>query len=122
MLVGSDPAIAPVRRALAVWGLNADAVGVISCHGTSTKVNDSIECDIYNTQFAMRGRTAGNSIPVITQKGLTGHPKGGADAWMFNGMLQTLNSALVPGSHNADNISAGLQAFPHLYYPSRWTR
>jgi fatty acid synthase subunit alpha len=38
---------------------------------------------------------------------------------MFNGMLQTLNSALVPGSHNADNISAELQAFPHLFYPSR---
>jgi fatty acid synthase subunit alpha len=119
MLNGSDPAIAPLRRALAVWGLNADSVGVISCHGTSTKANDKNESDVYNSQFAKLGRTRGNAVPVIAQKGLTGHPKGGAAAWMFNGMLQTLNSALIPGNHNADNISAELQAFPHLFYPSK---
>jgi fatty acid synthase subunit alpha len=38
---------------------------------------------------------------------------------MFNGMLQTINSALVPGNHNADNISEELRAFPHLFYPSK---
>ena len=43
MLQGSSPSIAPLRRALAVWGLDADSVGVISCHGTSTKANDKNE-------------------------------------------------------------------------------
>jgi fatty acid synthase subunit beta len=39
MLEGSDPRIAPLRRALAVWGLTADDVGVLSIHGTSTGAN-----------------------------------------------------------------------------------
>lgn len=39
MLQGSDERIAPLRRALAVWGLNADDVGVLSIHGTSTGAN-----------------------------------------------------------------------------------
>ncbi|WVQ99902.1 hypothetical protein IAU59_007045 [Kwoniella sp. CBS 9459] len=119
MLEGSHPNIAPLRRALAVWGLNADSVGVISCHGTSTKANDKNESGVYNLQFEQLGRTPGNAVPVITQKSLTGHPKGGAAAWMFNGMIQTLNSALVPGNHNADNIAEELRAFPHLFYPSK---
>ncbi|CAK9782775.1 thiolase-like protein [Cutaneotrichosporon oleaginosum] len=119
MLEGSDPNIAPLRRALAVWGLNADSVGVISCHGTSTKANDKNESGVYNLQFEQLGRSKGNAVPVITQKYLTGHPKGGAAAWMFNGMLQTIQSALIPGNANADNISEELRAFPHLFYPSK---
>ena len=41
MLEGSDPRIAPLRRALAVWGLEADDIGVLSIHGTSTVANVS---------------------------------------------------------------------------------
>ena len=41
MLEGSDPRIAPLRRALAVWGLTADDIGVLSIHGTSTNANVS---------------------------------------------------------------------------------
>ena len=39
MLEGSDPRIAPLRRALAIWGLTADDIGVLSIHGTSTGAN-----------------------------------------------------------------------------------
>jgi fatty acid synthase subunit beta len=39
MLEGTDPHIAPMRRALAVWGLTADDIGVLSIHGTSTGAN-----------------------------------------------------------------------------------
>jgi fatty acid synthase subunit alpha len=42
MLEGADPRVAPLRRALAVWGLTADDVGVLSIHGTSTGANVSI--------------------------------------------------------------------------------
>lgn len=38
-LEGADPRIAPLRRALAVWGLSADDVGILSIHGTSTGAN-----------------------------------------------------------------------------------
>ena len=39
MLAGSDERIAPLRRALAVWGLTTDDIGVLSIHGTSTGAN-----------------------------------------------------------------------------------
>lgn len=42
MLEGSDERIAPMRRALAVWGLTADDIGVLSIHGTSTGANVSL--------------------------------------------------------------------------------
>lgn len=41
MLEGSDPRIAPLRRALAVWGLTVDDINVLSIHGTSTQANVS---------------------------------------------------------------------------------
>ena len=41
MLEGTDARISPLRRALAVWGLTGDDVGVLSIHGTSTGANVS---------------------------------------------------------------------------------
>lgn len=41
MLEGADPRVAPIRRALAIWGLTADDLGVLSIHGTSTGANVS---------------------------------------------------------------------------------
>ena len=43
MLEGNDPRIAPLRRALAVWGLTVDDIGVLSIHGTSTNANVGIK-------------------------------------------------------------------------------
>lgn len=42
MLEGTDARISPMRRALAVWGLGGDDIGVLSIHGTSTGANVSI--------------------------------------------------------------------------------
>ena len=39
MLEGTDPCVAPLHHALAVWGLTADDIGVLSIHGTSTGAN-----------------------------------------------------------------------------------
>ena len=44
MLAGTDDRIAPLRRALAVWGLTIDDVDVLSIHGTSTGANVSDLC------------------------------------------------------------------------------
>ncbi|BGP41220.1 fatty acid synthase alpha subunit Lsd1 [Rhodotorula kratochvilovae] len=119
MLAGSDPSIAPLRRALAVWGLTIDDVGVASFHGTSTVANDKNESNAYNEQFKHLGRAKGNAVPVIAQKWLTGHPKGGAAAWMLNGIAQCILSGLVPGNRNADNVGEELRAFEYLLYPSK---
>ncbi|CAE6460687.1 unnamed protein product [Rhizoctonia solani] len=119
MLEGSDPRIAPLRRALAVWGLTADDIGVISIHGTSTKANDLNEPHVYNDIFSAIQRTPGNAVPVIAQKNLTGHPKGAAAAWMLLGLCQSINSGIVPGNRNADNIDPALRDFDYLVFPSR---
>ena len=59
MLEGTDPRIAPLRRALAIWGLTADDIGVLSIHGTSTGANVSIRLRFiqWNAHVADRRRT-----------------------------------------------------------------
>jgi fatty acid synthase subunit alpha len=115
----SDPSIAPLRGALATWGLTIDDLGVASFHGTSTKANDKNESSVICQQLAHLGRSKGNAVLGIFQKYLTGHPKGAAGAWMMNGCLQVLNTGLVPGNRNADNIDEVMEKFDYIVYPSR---
>ena len=113
-----DPQIAPLRGALATWGLTIDDLGVASFHGTSTVANDKNESDVICQQMKHLGRKKGNALLGIFQKYLTGHPKGAAGAWMFNGCLQVLNSGLVPGNRNADNVDKLMEKFDYIVYPS----
>lgn len=113
-----DSRIAPLRGALATWGLTVDDIDVASFHGTSTVANDKNECDVLCKQMKHLGRTKGNAMMGIFQKYLTGHPKGAAGGFMFNGCLQVLNSGLVPGNRNADNVDKVMEAFDYIVYPS----
>jgi fatty acid synthase subunit alpha len=74
----SNGAVAPLRGALAVWGLDIDDLSVASLHGTSTQKNDINETAVIEGQLARLGRTAGNVLPCVAQKGLIGHGKGAA--------------------------------------------
>ncbi|KAI9731111.1 MAG: 3-oxoacyl-[acyl-carrier-protein] synthase [Claussenomyces sp. TS43310] len=114
-----DPTIAPLRGALATWGLTIDDLGVASFHGTSTVANDKNESKTLCQQMEHLGRSKGNALLGIFQKYLTGHPKGAAGAWMMNGCLQVLNSGLVPGNRNADNIDSVMEQFDYVVYPSK---
>lgn len=114
-----DSRIAPLRGALASWGLTIDDLGVASFHGTSTVANDKNESDVICQQMKHLGRKKGNALLGIFQKYLTGHPKGAAGAWMMNGCLQVLNSGLVPGNRNADNVDKVMEKFDYIVYPSR---
>ncbi|KAI9178750.1 fatty acid synthase alpha subunit Lsd1 [Blastocladiella emersonii ATCC 22665] len=113
-----DPTIAPLRGALAVWGLDVNDIGVASFHGTGTKANDFNESQVVHRQLEHLGRAKGNPVPAIFQKYLTGHPKGAAAAWMLNGVLQVLATGIIPGNRNADNIDAKLAQFTNVLYPS----
>jgi fatty acid synthase subunit alpha len=55
---------------------------------------------------------------AVFQKHLTGHPKGAAAAWMLNGALQIMDSGMIPGNRNADNIDNALEKFDHIAFPS----
>ncbi|KAH3679473.1 hypothetical protein WICMUC_000963 [Wickerhamomyces mucosus] len=115
----SNPRISPIRGALATFGLTVDDIGVCSLHGTSTKANDKNESNTLNEMFKHLGRSEGNPALAVFQKYLTGHPKGAAGAWMFNGGLQILNTGVVPGNRNADNIDKILEDFEYLLFPSK---
>ncbi|PBP24006.1 fatty acid synthase subunit alpha [Diplocarpon rosae] len=114
-----DPSIAPLRGALATWGLTIDDLDVASFHGTSTVANDKNESSVICQQLKHLGRKKGNAVLGIFQKYLTGHPKGAAGAWMMNGCLQVLNTGLVPGNRNADNVDQVMEKFDYIVYPNR---
>lgn len=114
-----DSRIAPLRGALATWGLTIDDIRVASFHGTSTVANDKNESEVLCRQMEHLGRKKGNALLGIFQKYLTGHPKGAAGAWMFNGCLQVLGSGLVPGNRNADNVDKVMEKFDYIVYPSQ---
>ncbi|ORZ20354.1 fatty acid synthase [Absidia repens] len=114
-----DTSISPLRGALAVYGLTVDDINVASFHGTSTKANDKNESRVLNSQLKHLGRSKGNALLAITQKYLTGHPKGPAASWMANGMIQCLLSGLIPGNRNADNVDEVMKEFEYIVYPSR---
>ena len=114
-----DTRIAPIRGALATWGLTIDDLDVASFHGTSTVKNELNESAVIQAQLSQLGRTPGNPILGVFQKYLTGHPKGAAGAWMLNGCLQILDSGLVPGNRNADNIDAELEKCDHIVFPNQ---
>ncbi|ORX46933.1 hypothetical protein BCR36DRAFT_99854 [Piromyces finnis] len=115
----NDPTISPLRGALAAFGLTVDDIGVASFHGTGTKANDKNESDVFNKQFEHLGRTKGNACPVVCQKYLTGHGKGAAAAWMLNGVIQILQTGIVPGNRNADNIDPLLEKYEHLWFNNK---
>ncbi|KAL4874534.1 hypothetical protein BJY04DRAFT_12385 [Aspergillus karnatakaensis] len=114
-----DPSIAPLRGALAVWGLTIDDLDVASFHGTSTKLNEKNECSLIQAQLSHLGREKGNVILGVFQKYLTGHPKGAAGAWMLNGALQILDTGIVPGNRNLDNVEAELQQNEQIAFLNR---
>lgn len=112
----NEPRIAPLRGSLATWGLTIDDLDVASFHGTSTVLNEKNECNVVSRQLSNLGRTPGNVILGVFQKYLTGHSKGAAGAWMLNGALQMLESGLVPGNRNADNVDAALRQYDQVAF------
>ena len=116
---GLLPQVSLITGALSVWGLTIDDVNVVSTHGTSTTLNDKNESGVVNLQLEHLGRSKGNIVCVISQKWLTAHPKGAAAAWMFNGLLQVMQSNIVPGNRNLDNVAEELRTNGYLFYPNR---
>ncbi|KAL4917418.1 hypothetical protein BDW62DRAFT_218224 [Aspergillus aurantiobrunneus] len=110
---------APLRSALSHWGLAIDDLSVASLHATSTPANDANEPAVIQREMAHLGRTTGRPLWAICQKSITGHPKAPAAAWMLNGSLQVLDSRMVPGNRNADDVDPALRAFDHLCFPTQ---
>lgn len=114
--------VSPFRGALSVFGLTGDDITLVSCHGTSTKKNDLNEPSILEQQMDALQRTPGNPLYVVTQKWLTGHPKGPAAAWQINGVMQAMQDNVIPGNRNLDSVDPDLRKFKSLFFTNKTMR
>src|SRR6266576_206811 len=108
---GADPHIAHLRHALAVWGLTTNDIGVLSIHSTSIQANEDNEMYMWNLILKTLDCSPRNAIPIMAQKSLVGHSKGGTAAWQMAGLLLRLSirNGVVPGNHNANNVDVLFQ-------------
>jgi fatty acid synthase len=113
--------ISPLRGALAVFGLTANDVGVVSKHDSSTQANDLNEARLHETLQDVLGRDGARPLRVISQKALTGHPKGAAAAWQLHGLMQCLSQGVVPGNASLDDVDEQMKQFPRLVWSDRST-
>ncbi len=113
---GRESALA---KSLALVGLTADDIGVLSKHDTSTGVNERNESELHERLAAAIGRSAGNPLYVISQKTLTGHAKGGAAAFQLIGLSQVLTGGVVPPNRSLDCVMDELAEHEHLVWLRR---
>ncbi len=109
LCVGMGAGESPLAQALADHGLGADDIAAVSKHDTSTRANDPNEAEIHETLQRQIGRTPGNPLRVISQKHLTGHPKGGAAAWQIAGLCDLFSTGIVPGNANLDCVDPDME-------------
>jgi 3-oxoacyl-(acyl-carrier-protein) synthase len=88
---GEDIA-ASIRAALADAGLPADAVDSLDAHGTSTPLNDASENAAYHDVFGARAE----HLPVVAQKGVTGHALGASNLLEIAGVGRYLAAGMLP--------------------------
>lgn len=86
-----------MQRALDQAGVTAADVDYVNAHGTGTRLNDSAEAQAISALL-------GDSVPVVSTKGYTGHMLGGAGASEAAIALYSLLEGWVPASLGADPI------------------
>lgn len=105
-----------LARALDAIGLDADDIGVVSKHDTSTAANDPNESELHERLARAIGRTSGNPLFVVSQKTLTGHAKGGAAAFQLVGLTQMLATGTLPPNRSLDCVDDVLAEHPNLVW------
>lgn len=105
-----------LARSLTVLGLDADDIGVVSKHDTSTDANDPNESELHERLASAIGRSPGNPLFVVSQKTLTGHAKGGAAAFQLIGLTQVLAGGMLPPNRSLDCVDDVLAEHEHLVW------
>jgi 3-oxoacyl-[acyl-carrier-protein] synthase II len=86
-----------MQKALESAGVNAEDIGFVHAHATSTPVGDKLEGQAINAIF-------GSGIPVTSTKGHTGHLLGGAGALAAVVVVEALRTGMVPGTLNVESL------------------
>lgn len=111
--------ISPLRGALGVWGLEANDIGVVSKHDTSTQANDLNENRLHGLLQEQLGRCEAEPLAVISQKSLTGHGKGPAAAWQMIGLLQAMGDGVIPGNRSLQDVDPAMEALGPFVFSDR---
>lgn len=90
-----------MKLALKDSGLNADQIGYINAHGTSTPVGDGIESNAVKTVFGDHAK----KVWISSTKSMTGHALGAAGAIESIFCLLTLKHQVAPPTINLENPS-----------------
>ena len=92
-------AVAAMRLALADAGLGPDDVDYVNAHGTSTKVNDSVETLALKRALGDHARR----IPVSSTKSMTGHLIAAGGVVEAIACLLAIRDGVVPPTVNLDH-------------------
>ena len=103
--------IAAMQIAIGEAALNTSEISYINAHGTSTRMNDTIETHAIKQVF---GENA-YKIPVSSNKSMIGHLVAGAGAIELAASVLSLQNNIVPPTINLDNPAEGcdLDYVPH---------
>jgi 3-oxoacyl-[acyl-carrier-protein] synthase II len=92
-------AIGCMRASLADAGVNADQVGYVNAHGTSTSVNDKVETVACKAVFGERAP----QVPVSSTKSMMGHLIAAAGASEMIVCLLAMRDGVLPPTINLEN-------------------
>lgn len=116
LAAGLGGAESPLGLALQRWGLTADDIGVVYKHDTSTNANDQNENRLHHALQQELGRTPGNPLFAVSQKSVTGHAKGGSAAWQAIGLMQSLESGVIPGNRNLESVDEAMRPYSTMAF------
>lgn len=104
-----------MQLALEDAGLQPSEIKQINAHGTSTPLNDSAEAQAIAAVFGDR------SVPVVSIKGVTGHPLGAAGALEAAAVLLSIEKSLIPPTAGTTVIDPEMNIDVVIGEPRTWT-
>ncbi len=93
---GGSGAVRAIKFALKSAGVNAEKIGYVNAHGTSTAANDLNETLAYKTVFGGKE----NVPPVSSTKSMTGHMLGAAGGVEAIASIQAIYHGVLPPTRN----------------------
>lgn len=88
-----------IENAIRDAQINKEDIGYINAHGTSTKINDRVECLVIKKAFKDLVRT----IPVSANKSMLGHTLAAAGAIEAAATVLTLYHGIIPPTINQES-------------------
>lgn len=104
-----------MQLALDDAGLQPSDIKQINAHGTSTPLNDAAESEAIAKLFGE------SRPPVVSIKGVTGHPLGAAGALEAAAVLLSMEKGLIPPTRGTTQIDPAMSIDVVINEPRPWT-